>query len=225
MLDYLSNFIKNSKYKLVALTGPAGAGKTTLAQNLTFYSQDSTYYSIDYRFIGDGLFRKKLLELKAGRSLESYIDACNQYNWWNWDEIEKDINEFIKNKSLTLDNIYDRNTGHFIKNETIHGNTLFVEGALLGPSSLVSKFDKIFFLYESSDVRIARLLEKDKNRRSTSEILARFLVTEYSENLYYKNVLSKFVDKIITINGEYVITPPMLNHFPADYYIPFPIKI
>ena len=53
---------------------------------------------MDYRFIGDSLFRKELLYSKLKSSVDNYIDAVNQLNWWDWIKIEDDLKKLIEKK-------------------------------------------------------------------------------------------------------------------------------
>ena len=69
----IESFLLNGPYRVVGVTGNAGAGKSTLARNLP--SDKFISYGIDGRFVGDSQFRKRLLKAKAESSIHAYIDA------------------------------------------------------------------------------------------------------------------------------------------------------
>jgi len=212
-------FIRTSGKRMFAVTGNAGSGKTTLTKSLP---KDFTVYSMDYRFIGDGKYRKELLKKKNEIALESYIDACNQINWWNWAQVEHDIDLLQKGVARDIDEIYDRDTGKVIPGSRLFNGKnpfIIVEGALLGTYGILNRFDYIFFVYTPRELRFQRLLEKDKNRRTLNEILARFLITEYSENLYYTELFKEYGDRIIILQDGQPI--PFRNEIlTTQQYIP-----
>lgn len=176
--------------KIISVTGGAGAGKTTYSLN-----KSDNVYSIDTRFIGDPLFRINLLNAKSS-NVDDYIDACNQYNWWNWDLIIEDIKKFISGNDIIIKNGYDRLSGEFNHNKILSWDKdLIIEGSILG-YDIPEISDYIIYLNVDSNTRLSRLIDKDKNRRSGSDIAARFLITEYSEGLYYNWLLSNYSDKI-----------------------------
>jgi uridine kinase len=219
-MNSISKFIENSHFSKIAITGNAGAGKTTLLNSL---SDIATRYSIDWRFIGDSEYRKEMLKAKANSSISSYIDACNQYNWWNWDTISSDLKKLDKNEPVNFSG-YDRDTS-LIKNVQIirDKKKIIVEGAILGPESLVNHFDIIFFIYTPESTRFERILSKDLGRRSLNEVLARFLITEYSESIYYQQLFENNHDKILIINnsGDFINLPN--TSFTGNYHLPIPI--
>src|SRR5271157_1143187 len=88
------------------ITGSAGSGKTTLSSSLNY-----TIYSIDTRFIGDSQVRKDLLQKKQSQSIDDYMDAVNQFNWWNWDAVLKDLLVLTKRQDITIKKAYNRDTG------------------------------------------------------------------------------------------------------------------
>lgn len=220
MMD-IHTFLVNSNFKCIGITGNAGAGKTSLAASLN--DDKFAKYSIDWRFIGDSLFRKQLLKAKANNSIHSYIDGCNQFNWWDWDQISKDLSNLQNEKPVTL-NAYDRDTGSF--SDLIincDNRKIAIEGALLGPDLIVKVFEAVIFVYTPRLIRLERILEKDAERRNVNEIIARFMITEYSESLYYKHLLETYPDKIFFVNqhGSFIEYPSEL--LTEDYFIPIPI--
>lgn len=181
--------------KFVGITGGAGSGKSTLATRLGF-----TTYSIDVGFFGDSEYRKEILGKKSTNH-DSFVDSCNMYNWWNWESIEKEIFRLMS-----------------------ENKTMVVEGALLGTEWLLNQLDHIFFLYDSPENRFAKLVTRDSYKRSFNELIDRFLITEYSESLYYKRLFEMFYRKIFVIDTNY----EFLNFFPYiddTYSLPLKVKI
>jgi len=182
----LLNF-NNLEEGVYAITGGAGAGKSTITEHI-----EKTYPVIHFDdfFIGDSFYRKDLL-IRKGASIAEYIDACNQYNWWDWPEIF---------------GVVDRYKAKYSK--------FFVEGAILGPT--LHYYKHIFFVYESSEVRFTRICKRDKGKRNIHELMARFLVTEFSENYYYRNYLGRNSLPITYMSSYGAVTPhftPLDNAF------------
>jgi len=172
------DYFKYLNKGVYAFTGGAGAGKSTITDQLSKL-YDIKIIHFDEYFIGSSQDRKILL-LEKSKSIPDYIDMCNQYNWWNWEKIEKEIKRLV----------------------SLNHKYVFLEGAILGPSSILKYIDIIFFIVVESKFRFSRLFDRDWNKRSFIELIDRFLITEYSENLYYKNILSKTENNIIYINSE-----------------------
>ena len=186
--SFVSSAIFKDNRQLYAVTGPAGSGKTFATEKLAEL-HDYTVYSADFRFIGDSKDRRELLERKQAKSAADYKDSANQFNWWDWSAIYRDIRSLMSGGSVIIKAPYDRQTGkNFGEIEIRPKKVIIFEGAILGPPQLVEKFSKIFFMCTQQTVRFERIMQKDLNRRSFSETLARFLITEYSETLYYKNL-------------------------------------
>ena len=178
---------------ILAITGGAGAGKTTLAEKLAVELK-AQVYSIDYRFIGDSNYRCELL-VKKEHSCD-YTDARNQFNWWNWDLIFKDIQDITAGTPIEIEAAYNRESGLCDKCLCIEpAETLIIEGAILG-CYVPGIADRIMFLTTPRETRFARLLDKDKGRRSVSEMLSRFEITETSEQMYYKYLSEHYSSKI-----------------------------
>lgn len=180
--------------KLVGITGGAGSGKSTLANKLGYPT-----YNIDSAFFGTSSYRKALLEKKATH--DSFLDSCNMYNWWNWELVERDIFGLMS-----------------------QNDTLIVEGALLGTEWLLNQLDHIFFLYDLPERRFSKLVNRDSHKRSFNELIDRFLITEYSEALYYKRLFENYWNKIFVVGTNY----EFLNFFPYfedSYSLPTRVKI
>lgn len=181
----LKDYIVNNNFHRVGVVGRAGSGKTTLVK-----SMELPYFSIDSAFIKSSEFRKELLDSKGKVSIDSYIDGCNMFSWWNWELVDG-----------------------FLSQES--DQTLIIEGAILGPSSVLEKLDKIVFILSDQETRFHRLRERDKAKRNFKESIVRFLVTEYSESLHYKFLMDNYYDKIIFVDNNYVIVS---DFGPEDLY-------
>lgn len=214
-------FLACSDWTCIGVTGNAGAGKTSFSKSLD--CNKFVKYSIDWRFVGDSVFRKELLSAKAKNSIHSYIDACNQFNWWDWDLVYKDIVDLISGNEIVF-GAYDRDTGRY-SNVAIErlNKKIVVEGALLGPESMIKMFDAIIFVYSPAKVRLSRILDKDAGRRSLGEIVARFLITEYSESIYYRQLLNSYSDKVFFVDnaGSFISCPS--DVLSSDCFIPLPV--
>jgi uridine kinase len=219
----ISKIIAGAGPGLFGITGAAGSGKS-YAGKLLCEQEKLALYSIDYRFIGDSLDRLALLNRKQARSTADFQDSANQFNWWDWSAINHDLAELTFGKEVVLESPYDRASGKKGNPLVIlSAKKILVEGALLGPPSLVEKLTKIFFLVTPQSVRFNRIMEKDAGRRSFNEILARFLITEYSENMYYKHLFSWAEDKLVFIDalsGQPCLKPKL----PMDLFIPFRVN-
>ncbi len=154
---------------LYGLMGGAGSGKSTETKLLARRFGYHVIHADDF-FIGDSEFRKDLLKKKQEAGIPSLIDACNQFNWWDWGALYREI-------------------------ENSMGRVTIVEGAILGPAYILNLFKKIFIVDERADIRLKRLLDRDGAKRSVSEICARFLITEYSEGIYYAAMDKETLDK------------------------------
>lgn len=219
----ISKIIASAEPGIFAITGAAGSGKSFAGKHLAKQEQ-LALYSIDFRFIGDSMDRLALLTRKQARSVADYQDSANQFNWWDWSAVNDDLTELTCGKEVVLTAPYDRASGKKGMEMSIPpAIKILVEGALLGPPSLVEKFVKIFFLVTPQNVRFNRILEKDISRRSFNEILARFLITEYSENMYYRNLFSWAGDRLVFIdamNGQLCLEPKL----PNDFFVPLRVN-
>jgi uridine kinase len=229
MNNELISSIANSKHRVIAVTGNAGAGKTFFSEKAKSAISNLGIYSFDWRFIGDSEERLNLLNKKSRFNMTAYLDAINQFSWWNWDSIQQDILFWKSNKQLSIKDYYDRNTGKICDKELSCNKTsrLLLEGAILGPPAILRHIEKIYFIYVPPDIRFKRIIEKDKGRRSAKEICIRFLITEYSENLHYQNLFRWYKHKIICVDSEWNVIPfintsQIVN---KENYVPMRISI
>lgn len=150
-----------------AITGGAGAGKSSLTKSLA-KKTGGIVIEMDSFFIGDSAYRASLLLDKAHYSWESYVDACNQMNWWDWSEIGLEIEKHRSGSS---------------------NSAIYVEGALLGPEWMWPLYEKIIYVDTPSNERLSRLIKRDGHKRDGLSIARRFLITEYSEQLHYHRLI------------------------------------
>lgn len=217
----IESFLVNSAFRVIGVTGNAGAGKSTLAKSLP--KENFISYSIDGRFVGDSQFRKHLLKAKAESSIHAYIDACNQFNWWDWDSVIRDVSTLAANEPVVLE-AYDRDKGAFCSESLVpDGRRVVCEGALLGPEAITELLDVIVFVYSPIKVRLERLIQKDAARRNVTEIVARFLITEYSETLYYQHLFENQREKIFFVNGNGAFIPHPPDVLASESFIPLPL--
>lgn len=220
---FISSLLREHNAGLFGITGPAGAGKSCAGEELSL-THGFTLYSADFRFIGDSIERKTLLKRKQAKSIVDYQDSANQFNWWDWSAIRRDLDDLMSGSSVVLDSPYDRVSGK--KSDPIQlqpSKVILFEGAILGPPDLIDKFTKIVFLSTPARDRFDRILKKDIQRRSFNDVLARFLITEYSETLYYRNLFSWAKHKLVfvdSLSGHPCQTPLL----PTDLFVPFRIN-
>jgi len=213
----ISNLISDSRITII--TGGAGSGKTTLAKKKCIANANTSFYSIDYSFIGDSNYRKQLLENKS-KSLDGYMDAVNQINWWDWNKIIVDINKLVSNCDVEI-KAYDRDTASYTDMVIKAKKNLIVEGAVIS-YSVCMLADKIIYKHSDERTRFMRLLEKDSDRRSFQEIVSRWLITSYSENLFYTLMFKHFGYRITVVDDDYNIIPDF-KYQETESYIPFPV--
>ncbi|MEK9135217.1 MAG: HAD hydrolase family protein [Patescibacteria group bacterium] len=214
---------------LVGISGRAGSGKSTIAQKikeeLSNRGINSIFYSGDWRFRLDSQTRKKFIEEKWLTGLDEYLRAINQFNWWDFEKIREDLTAFKKRESILIKNGYDRETGkkdNIIELASLkEGGVIFYENCILGGSEVLSNLDIIILLNTPDNVCFQRLVEKDSKRRTFPEILARELMTFYSENIFFKFLLEKFPQKLLVCDSNGIIGEFL--QIAEVSYVPVPI--
>ncbi|ADX42530.1 nucleotide kinase [Tetrasphaera phage TJE1] len=167
---WLDAHFKKLKPGLYLILGGAGSGKTTLGKKIgSRFGYE--VHSVDSYFIGDGEYRVKFLVNKQTHGVAPLIDASNQASWWDWDRLWSDFMQWAT-----------------------EAKPIFLEGALLGPVAFHPSVKTVFLYHHEPGERLKRILERDAAKRTTAEICARFLITEYSERLYMESI-SKVIEK------------------------------
>lgn len=199
---------------IVGITGPAGSGKSTLSDRIHEQIPDSVVYHIDQRFIGDSQYRKELLSRKSKGDIYEYLDTCNQFNWWDWDAVSCDIESLSSGRVVTVPSAYNRESGQSEGNVIlVPSGLIIVEGAILGSLPILSMMNLIIFVTSCPEMRLSRLAEKDRGRRSYMETIHRMTITDYSEKAYYKRTLSLVSDRITFVDQDYNICPGTLEEY------------
>lgn len=219
----ISTILKRHGPGLYGITGPAGSGKTSAGETLSA-AHACALYSADFRFIGDSDERRVLLNRKQAKSVADYQDAANQFNWWDWAAIDRDIRNLMSGTGVVVDAPYDRKSGKQTDPIRIApANIVLLEGAILGPPQLIDRFTRIFFMHTPQETRFERVLAKDRARRSFSEVLARFLITEYSETIYYRNLFSWAGEKMVFVDGV-TDRPCAKPDLPGNLFVPLRVN-
>jgi len=222
--SFARDVVRNGPAGLYAVTGPAGAGKSTFAAALGT-ATGATVYSADFRFIGDSQHRRDLLARKGAQSVEAYRDSANQFNWWDWVRIDADLRALASGEPLTLSDAYDRTSGRSQSTLALPATSRIVyDGAILGPPALLARLATVFFLCTPASVRLSRLIEKDGARRTTAEIAARFLITELSETMHYRHLFAACRDRLLFIDSA-TGRPCQAPKLAEDGFVPVPTKI
>lgn len=203
-MNQLHTYISNSHSEVIAICGGAGSGKSTFARHYP------TSIEIDKSFIGNSDFRKNLLAAKA-KSLESYIDCCTMMNWWDWENVIEEI-EIAKTVVFGLANM-----------DNFYGNRIILNGAILGPKAVLNHIDEVIYVHVSKEKRFQRLCSRDSYKRTFTELLARFLLTEFAENMYYANLFKTFRNIKVVDEDFNFMSHLDLDIFKENQYIPFPV--
>ena len=232
----LSDFLVNKFYQLkgrrnrilVGITGRAGSGKTTLskvvAQELNYRGIDNIIYSGDWRFALDSTKRKETLKEKWKSGINAYLNAANQFNWWDYNSIFNDLSELVKGNDVEINHAYNRVTGQkdlSLKIHSIERGIVFYENAILGGVEHLNQIDAIILINTPDLLCFERTIKKDTGRRTLYETVIRYLMTTYSENIFLERLFDQFKHKIVSCDsygalGDY----PRLQEIS---YIPIPI--
>ncbi len=216
MVMDISNFIfkrfqslQKQRSLRVGICGRAGAGKTTLAHKITKDLQrwdiPSVNYSGDWRFIFDSNTRRKWLREKWKVGVDAYVQAINQFTWWDFSKINVDLNTISQGENIQIKNAYNRLTGKKDAEININGmndGVILYENCILGGVEVLETLDVILLLNSSDILCLERIIKKDIHRRTLPEIAARFLVTTYSENMFFNVIFDKFSNKTVACNSD-----------------------
>lgn len=213
---------------LVGICGRAGAGKTTLAEKISFELNkrkiSNVTYCGDWRFNLDSASRKLWLQAKWEVGIDAYLYALRQFSWWNFKQIYKDLDELMKENPLDITNAYNRVSGKKdmdVKVTSIKQGVVLFENSILGGAENLQCLDIVVLINTADLICFERILKKDSSRRSLTEIMARNLITTYSENIFLRLLLEHFSFKTVTCDSEGKFVPYPEIHIVSQ--IPVPI--
>jgi len=193
---------------LVGVCGRAGSGKSTVSDRLVRELGDggvtSLKYSGDWRFFLDSAARKNWLAQRSADGLFEYLYSLNQFSWWDFSQIREDLEILLEGGSIRLEKAYDRTTGRAevsVDVGPLTGGVLVYDNAILGGVDCLRMMDAILLLNTPDSLCFERTLKRDAGRRSLPEIAARYLVTTYSENVFFES-LTQWADRTVTCDGE-----------------------
>jgi len=202
----------NKRPILVGICGRAGSGKSLLVEKIVKELEPlkitSIFYHGDWRFRQDSSERKKWIEDKWQSGLDEYVRAINQFSWWDFENIYHDLDQLSQGKDVVIKNAYNRSTGKKDEDAKVTGTRdgiIFYENCVLGGIEILTKMDIVIWINETDDVCFNRLVKKDKGRRTFPDIMARTLITMYSENFFFKMLLDKFSNKLLVSDSGGII--------------------
>lgn len=216
--DYIINRFESISgqcpHMLIGVCGRAGAGKTTLTERMSLELNErkvsNIIYSGDWRFNLDSASRKSWLREKWKVGVDAYLYAINQFSWWNFYQVHKDLDELMNGNQIDIDNAYNRLTGKkdlHIKLPGIKSGVVIFENGILGNVENLVNFDTIVLINTDNIVCFERIVKKDLSRRTLSELMTRNLITTYSENIFLKLLLENFTAKTISCDSDGTFAP------------------
>lgn len=129
------------------------------------------------------------------------------------------------NKTLIIKSFYSVQTRVLEKRkiELLPKNGIIIyENAILGSDEELALFDKILFLSTPEIQCLKDSLKADDAYRNIFEIVSRFILTTYGENIFFNKLFSHYKSKITYINrnGEKTQKPI----FQECNFFPIPIQ-
>jgi len=215
--EYMVSRLKKAAVRknriLAGVCGRAGAGKTTLvskiSDDLKHNKIDNVIYSGDWRFNLDSVERKFWLQEKWKTGMDAYLYAINQFSWWNFELIYRDLSELVNGARLYIKDSYNRLSGKkdfIVDIPRIEKGIILFENCVLGGVEYLENLDIIVLVNTPDILCHERILKKDASRRSLPEIMIRNLITTYSENFFFKLILKNFSDRTIACDSDGVLT-------------------
>jgi uridine kinase len=233
----ITDYIMGDRYELQAkdmqilagITGRAGSGKTTLSKllskDLKDRGVDNVVYSGDWRFVLDSGSRKQWIETQWKTGMNAYLYAINQFNWWDFNRIYDELHDLVRGNGININSAYNRISGKKDLSIKIHGierGIVFYENGILGAVEHLEEIDVFILLNTPDSLCLNRIIKKDFGRRSLQEIVTRYLITTFSENIILKILFDKFQDKIVSCDST-----GTLGKYPEVHeitHIPVPIE-
>lgn len=217
--DVILNLWKEGDILIYALTGQAGGGKTTtadqVARNLQMHNLPATKLGLDTYFILSSKQRKAWLKEGEFISPEEGGRRRNQLTWWDFGKLQSDLENLCQGRALHLRNVYNRaDSGELTGSLDIipdpqKGLILILEGVALAHVEGVKERG---YIHAPAPIRYERLQERDANRRmSEEEAWARFRLTQEFETAYFRANWKKINSFFDNSNGHAVIQLPHLN--------------
>ena len=219
-----------SRRLVVGVGGRAGAGKTTLVQKISYdlatAHVENVAYSGDWHFILDSNDRKEWLRETWRVGMDAYLNAVNQYNWWDFEAIYRDLDALRNGKTINIMGAYDRLTGTKTAEITLGAvdrGVILYENCILGNLEKIPSLDIIVLVNTPDQVCLQRMLKKDANRRSVPDIVTRYLMTTYSENIFLLHLRKGFSDRMVVCDSDGKISPfPEISEIT---HIPVPVIV
>jgi uridine kinase len=230
--EYLVNRFRDCKNKrlVVGIGGRAGSGKTTLVQkiveNLATAQIETVAYSGDWRFVLDSKERREWLHEKWRAGMDAYLKAINQFSWWDFGAIFRDLVALQHGRAVRIPDAYDRRTGTKAAEVTlqpIQRGIILYENCILGDLETIPRLDIIVLVNTPDQVCLERILRKDAHRRPVAEIVTRYLMTTFSENIFFRILREQFSDRAVACDSD-----GKLSAFPSIQeitHIPVPMPV
>jgi len=230
--EYIVNRFRESKNQriVVGVCGRAGAGKTTLVQkiagDLASASVEHVAYSGDWRFILDSTGRKEWLRETWRVGMDAYLNAINQFSWWDFPAIHNDLSALRNMQAVRIVGAYDRLTGNKTAEITlgpIYRGVILYENCILGKLEMISSLDIIVLVNTPDQVCLERMLRKDAKRRPVPDIATRYLITTYSENIFLRTLRERFADRLVACDSDGNLGPfpgiSEISHIPVPIHV------
>lgn len=206
---------------LVGITGRAGAGKTTFAENFKRHCDDSDVDAVLYQ--GDWDFKLSSKERKVwleeprqNGHLEEYAERANQETWWDFRQMAKNLKELKRGNPVELNSVYDRRTGEKNLTAVVYPpdkeGIILLENAFIG--DVVPMMEGVIFLHADPKIAFDRIVQKDGHRKSFYDLLQRTAETTWSEDMHWKKYMSPmlaFGDRFIAIDNNDYSRPKIMN--------------
>lgn len=189
--DLVRSHIVPGEVSILGITGQAGAGKTSHICPLVKTLVEETRHpaeilKLDAFFKLSSRARQEWLNEK-GISPEERAWRADQINWWNFDLVQRVLDDLQKGKEVHLTGVYNRAEGGELTGE-IHftppteGMVIIFDG--VGICHL-QRMKELAYVHAPAGVRLSRLQSRDQHRKG-AEVLERFWLTQAFEVPYFQ---------------------------------------